>query len=103
MQQIVQGFAAADVHVEVDATIMEEEEVAKDVAALNRLFVGCVVFSELGILGSNPLGGALICPKPVLLAFLAFVHLYACFACCVVHLDVFVLLEPDVMQNLRNQ
>jgi hypothetical protein len=76
---------------------MAEEEVAKDVAALNRLCVGCIVVLEIRILGSNPAGGDVVCPKPVLLAVLASVHCRACSACHSVVLVFAFFLKPDVV------
>lgn len=80
MEEIVQWLSAGQVEVKVDAAVMMEDEVAEDVAALYGLGVGSVVLVELRILGVDPFGGNVFRPKPVLLAFLAFVHGCACAA-----------------------
>jgi hypothetical protein len=76
---------------------MVEEEVAKDVAALNSLCVGCIIVFEIRILCSNPTGGDIVCPKPVLLAVLASVHCCAGSARRSVVLVFSFFLKPDVV------
>jgi hypothetical protein len=81
-----------------------KEEVAKDVAALNRLFVGRVVALEVRIVGCNPFGRVVVCPEAVILAFLSLVQCCATVACCFISLDVLatVLIEPDLVHDPRN-
>ena len=73
-------MAAGQVQIKVNAAVMVEDEVAEDVAALYRLRVGSVVQVELWILGVDPFGGNVFCPKPVLLAIFALVHRCTCAA-----------------------
>jgi hypothetical protein len=104
-EKLVQWLFAFHVHIEVNATIMIENEVAKDVGALNRLAVGSVVLVEMRVLGVNPFGGDFVCPEPVLLTFLALVQARASAVRLLVLLNftVTMLLKPDVVHNFWHQ
>jgi hypothetical protein len=75
-EQVIQVFMAGDVHVEVDAPVVVQEKVAKDVGSLDRLavlYVGLVHLWSvvkrillLGIVFADPVGCILVGPEFVL-------------------------------------
>ena len=105
VKKLVQRLFAFQTQIEVNATIVVEDEVPQDVGALCRLVVGSVSFVEMGILGADPFSGDVICPEPVLPTFLAFVKSDACavWLFVLVGWTVAILLKEDVVQDLWHQ
>jgi len=65
VQERVYGDAAGDIDVEVDATVVVEQEVAEDVCALDGLRITLVVREDAWVVGADEGGGIVICPKHV--------------------------------------